>query len=63
MYIARAWGGRTRNFTGHHFGARGYGVSTVGRDEDAIRQYIRQQEHEDRQLDQTLNLCNPDEDV
>jgi putative transposase len=63
IYIARSWGGRSRNFTGQHFWARGYWVSTVGRDEEAIRQYIREQEHEDRRLDHTLNLFNPDENM
>ena len=47
--------GRKRNFTGQHFWARGYFVSTVGRDEDAIREYIRRQETEDARLEQ-LNL-------
>ena len=32
--------------------ARGYFVSTVGRDEKAIREYIQRQEQEDRWLDQ-----------
>ena len=36
----------------HHFWARGYFVSTVGRDEVAIREYIRHQEAEDRRVDQ-----------
>ena len=40
---------------GQHFWARGYYVSTVGKDEQAVRQYIREQEVTDRQLDQ-LNL-------
>jgi REP element-mobilizing transposase RayT len=39
-------------YTGHHFWARGYYVSTVGRDEAVIREYIRTQEAEDRRLDQ-----------
>jgi REP-associated tyrosine transposase len=43
------------NFTGQHFWARGYYVSTVGRDETVIRQYIKTQEQEDRRLDQ-LNV-------
>ena len=38
---------------GRKFWARGYCVSTVGLDEDQIREYIRMQEHLDRQLDQT----------
>ena len=52
IHIARTVGGRERNFTGEHFWARGYFVSTVGRDEKAIREYIQRQEEEDRRLDQ-----------
>ena len=52
IHIARNYGGRQRNFTGEHFWARGYYVSTVGIDEMIIRQYIQQQEAEDRRLDQ-----------
>ena len=52
IHIARTFGGRQRNFTGEHFWARGYYVSTVGSDEAMIRQYIQQQEAEDRRLDQ-----------
>ena len=52
IHIARTTGGRQRNFTGEHFWARGYFVSTVGRDEKAIREYIQRQEQEDRRLDQ-----------
>ena len=43
---------RTRNFVGQHFWARGYFVSTVGRDENVIREYIKKQEQEDLRLDQ-----------
>ena len=50
--IARAFADRSRNFVGQHFWARGYFVSTVGRDEQVIREYIQQQqEREDRRLD------------
>ena len=42
-------------FVGQHFWARGYWVSTVGRDEAVIRDYIGQQEQEDQRLDQ-INL-------
>jgi putative transposase len=42
--IARQFKGRQRNFTGEHFWARGYFVSTVGLDEDVVRKYIRHQE-------------------
>ncbi len=52
IHLARVYGERRRNFTGQHFWARGYFVSTVGRDEAMIRDYIRRQEEEDRRLDQ-----------
>jgi len=52
IYIARTFGERKRNFVGQHFWARGYFVSTVGRDEGVIREYIRRQEQEDKHLDQ-----------
>jgi putative transposase len=55
IQIARTFGGRKRNFTGQHSWARGYFVSTVGRDETVIREYIKKQEREDRRLDQ-LNV-------
>jgi hypothetical protein len=42
-------------FAGQHFWERGYFVSTAGRDEETIRDYIRHQEEEDRRLEQ-LNL-------
>jgi putative transposase len=44
--------GHRKNFTGQHFWARGYYVSTVGRDEATIRLYIKNQEKEDQRLDQ-----------
>ena len=44
--------GRRKNFTGQHFWARGYYVSTVGRDEATIREYIKHQEKEDQRIDQ-----------
>ena len=50
--IARHHGERQRNFVGQHFWARGYFVSTVGRDEEVIRKYIRRQEVEDQRNDQ-----------
>ena len=52
IYLARTYGERSRNFVGQHFWARGYFVSTVGRDEEVIREYIRHQEEEDKRLDQ-----------
>src|SRR3974390_3557813 len=53
--LARVYGEKKRNFVGQHFWAGGFFVSTVGRDENAIRAYIRDQEKEDQRLDQ-LNL-------
>lgn len=55
IHIARTFMERKRNFVGQHFWARGYFVSTVGRDEAVIRRYIRNQEAEDKRVDQ-LNL-------
>ena len=52
IHIARNYLGRKKNFTGQHFWAKGYHVSTVGRNEEAIRKYIKEQEKEDRRLDQ-----------
>ena len=55
IHLARVSGERKRNFIGQHFWARGYFVSTVGRDEAVIREYIRKQEAEDERIDR-LNL-------
>jgi putative transposase len=52
IYIARTYEGRTKNFTGQHMWARGYFVSTVGLDETVIREYIKNQEEDDRRQDQ-----------
>jgi putative transposase len=51
IYIARTFGGKVRNFVGEQFWARGDFVSTVGRDEQVIRQYIEQQGAEDKRLE------------
>jgi len=50
--MARDFMGRYQGFKGHHFWARGYFVSTVGIDEQTIREYIRDQEKNDQKLDQ-----------
>src|SRR5216683_5939634 len=55
IHLARVYGEKKRNFVGQHFWARGYFVSTVGRDEAVIREYIRNQEQEDSRLEQ-MNL-------
>ena len=47
IYIARNFFDRKKNFTGANFWARGYFVSTVGLDEQMVREYIRKQEDED----------------
>ena len=52
IHIARTYAERKRNFSGQKFWARGYFVSTVGRDEQVIREYIQHQESEDRRIDQ-----------
>jgi len=52
IHIARTYMGRRKNFTGQSFWARGYYVSTVGKDEEATREYIKHQEEEDRRIDQ-----------
>ena len=52
IHIARTYAERRRNFVGQHFWARGYFVSTVGRDEAQIRDYIRRQEQEDKRIEQ-----------
>jgi putative transposase len=55
IHLARVYGENRRNFVGQSFWARGYFVSTVGRDEEVIRNYIRNQEQEDKRLEQ-MNL-------
>ena len=50
--VARVYGERKRNVVGQHFWARGYFLSTVGREEAVIREYIRNQEKEDERMDQ-----------
>ena len=52
IHLARVYGERKRNFVGQHFWARGYFVSTVGRDEATIRESIRAQEKEEARLEQ-----------
>lgn len=52
IHIARTYAGKKRNFVGQNFWARGYYVSTVGRDEETVRKYIQKQETADRKTDQ-----------
>jgi len=52
IHVARHFLKRERNYAGEHLWARGFFVDTVGRDTEKIRRYIREQETEDRRLDQ-----------
>jgi putative transposase len=51
IWVARRCG-RKRNFTGQNFWARGYCVSTIGLDDETVREYVKRQEEEDKKLDQ-----------
>ena len=57
IHLARNFGGRQRNFSGGNFWARGYYVSTAGRDEEIVRRYIREQQAEDKRVEQ-LKMFN-----
>ena len=46
--IARQFKGKQRNFNGENFWARGYAVSKVGFELEAVRRYIREQEVADQ---------------
>ena len=59
IWIARNWHGRVQNYTGQAFWARGYYVSTVGRDEKVIRDYIVNQEKKDLQDDMQMGITFP----
>ena len=52
IHIARTYAGHRHNFIGQNFWARGYFVSTVGRDEETILKYIKRQEEADKKIDQ-----------
>ena len=56
IHIARVYAGRRRNYVGQHFWARGYWVSTVGKNEAAVRRYIQDQEKEDKQRLEQLEM-------
>lgn len=45
--VARQFSGKERNFTGEHLWARGYAVSTVGFELEAVKKYIREQQQQD----------------
>jgi putative transposase len=50
--IARRFAGKSKNFSGEHFWARGYFVTTIGLDEEMVRAYVRNQDKEDAHYDQ-----------
>ena len=52
IHIARNYLGQKKNYTGMHFWARGYFVSTVATYEEVVRAYIREQEKEDQRIEQ-----------
>ena len=52
IHIARTYLGQRRNFNGMHFWVRGSFVSTVGADEETVRNYIKTQEKDDQRLNQ-----------
>ena len=52
IHRARHFLRKARNYTGQAFWAGGFFVSTVGIDEETIREYIQHQEEEDKRLDQ-----------
>jgi putative transposase len=45
--VARQFGDKKKNFNGEQLWARGYAVSTVGFEEQTIKNYIRNQERLD----------------
>ena len=52
ILIHKRYLGRGKNLSGYHFWARGYCVSTVGLDEALVREYIRNQEADDKAIEQ-----------
>ncbi|MFB9843562.1 transposase, partial [Mucilaginibacter ginsenosidivorans] len=47
---------RKKPYWGNHFWSRGYFVSTVGLDEERIKNYVKYQETEERKEDGTTDL-------
>ena len=50
IWIAQNINQKRRNFVGHRFWARGYFVSTVGIETEIVKNYIQNQEKEDKRL-------------
>lgn len=57
IWIAQNVSNRKQNFVGHRFWARGYFASTIGADEKTVKNYVQNQESEDKRHDQ-LSLFN-----
>jgi len=49
---------RLKTYWGNHFWSRGYCVSTIGLDEDKIRKYVKYQEDNDKQEEQSQKEFN-----
>ena len=58
IHIARTHAGRRHNFTGQNFWAWGYFVSTVGRDEETVKKYIKKLEKVARYRMGYANIIN-----
>ena len=62
IHVARHLLKKDRNYAGRRLWARGFFVGRVGRNTEVIRRYIREQEREDRRLDQLeFPLNNPNQ--
>ena len=58
IHLARTYRGKRRNFKGQSFWARGHYAATAGRDEEAVKEYIRNKETLDRRIDQVEEFEN-----
>jgi putative transposase len=52
IHVARHFLKRERNYAGQSLWARGFFVDSTGRDTERIAKYIREQEEEDKRMDQ-----------
>ena len=52
IMISRRFGKKARNYKEESFWARGYFLSTVGLDEEMVREYIHAQDEQDKYFDQ-----------
>ena len=56
IQVHREFMGRKKQFTGFHLWAPGYCVSTIGLDEHQIREYVKNQEKNEKGMISQLNL-------